>query len=58
MMDKHNSNEKRRSERPTPDLGQKEAALEKVSDEQLSHMDGGKPARTDQQKKTTVTREK
>jgi hypothetical protein len=58
MMDKRNLTEERRSSRPQPDLGQKEAALEKASDEQLSHMEGGKAAKAAREKKATIARDK
>jgi hypothetical protein len=47
---------KRRASRPVPNLGQKKAELEKASDEQLSHMEGGKAAKAAREKKATITR--
>jgi hypothetical protein len=58
MTDKRNLNEERQSERPRPDLGQKEAALEKTSEEQLSHMEGGKAAEAAKKRKATLSRDK
>ena len=58
MTDKHNLREEQRTERSQPDLGQKEAALEKASDEQLSHMEGGKAAKAAKRKKAAIARDK
>ena len=51
----------RRAGRAEPDLGQKEAQLEKtqakleqVSEEQLSHMEGGKAAKAALRRKTKI----
>jgi hypothetical protein len=58
MTDKRNLNEERQSERPRPDPDQKEAALEKTSEEQLSHMEGGKAAEAAKKRKATLSRDK
>jgi hypothetical protein len=41
--------------RSTANLGQKEAVLEKASDEQLTHMEGGKGAELARQHKAKAT---
>jgi hypothetical protein len=44
MTDKRPSGGNDRDAEDGADLGQKEAELEKTKDEQLSHMQGGKPS--------------
>jgi hypothetical protein len=64
MISKHkSSSDVRRSGRAEADLGQKEATLEKtqaeleqVSEEQLSHMGGGKAAKAALKQKTKIER--
>jgi hypothetical protein len=43
-----------RAGRSEADLGQKEAALEKASEAQLSHMEGGKLAKAARQQKAKI----
>jgi hypothetical protein len=52
MIRKRKSDDKvRHAGRSEPDLGQKEAGLEKVSEEELRHMGGGKAAESARQQK-------
>ena len=43
---------RRRAGTSKPNLGQKEAELEKAGKEQMSHMEGGGASKTDQQQPT------
>ena len=53
MPTKQQSNAKRRSVGTSkPNLGQKEAELEKIGKEQMSHMGGGKASKTAQRQPT------
>jgi hypothetical protein len=52
MISKRKSDDKvRHAGRSEPDLGQKEARLEKVSEEELRHMEGGKATESARQQK-------